>query len=281
MRHEIYITKTNGSKEIFSEEKLRQSLVNSGATKDTANHIVDHILKELEEGMSTSMIYDHAFFLLDRMEKPVAARYSLKKAIAELGPSGFPFEKFMAEVFRARGYHVETNQFIKGHCIEHEVDLVVWNENKLMMVEAKFHNEIGLKSDLKVALYVKARFDDIRGQEYMYGKKRKLDEGWLMTNTKFTTKAIDYANCAGLNLIGWNYPRENNLHDFIEDVGMHPITSLSTLTGGEKKALIDAGVMLCKDTRNHALLKNLGLSREKLEMVIEEANTICPERIKK
>ena len=42
-----------------------------------------------------------------------------------------------------------------GHCVEHEVDVMAWNENKLIIAEAKFHNAIGLKSDLKVALMLK------------------------------------------------------------------------------------------------------------------------------
>ncbi|MBI2474132.1 MAG: restriction endonuclease, partial [Candidatus Taylorbacteria bacterium] len=230
MRRDIYITKADGTKELFDPNKLAVSLITSGASKGTAKHIAEHVSKELDDGMSTSMIRDHAFFLLDRMEKPASARYSLKRALAELGPSGFPFEQFVAEIFRARGFHVETNQFIRGHCAEHEVDLVAWNENKLIMTEAKFHNELGLKSDLKVALYVKARFEDLSGFEHFYGKKRKLDEGWLITNTKFTEKAISYAACAGLKIVGWNYPEEDNLHELIVDSGLHPVTSISNLS---------------------------------------------------
>lgn len=280
-RREVFITKASGAKEPFNSEKLEVSLLNSGASKESAKHIVDHISHELEDGMSSSMLYDHAYFLLDRLEKPASARYSLKRALVELGPTGFPFEKFMAEVFRARSFHVETNQFIKGHCAEHEVDLVVWNENRLMMFEAKFHNEIGLKSDLKVALYVKARFDDIKGIDFYYGKKRKLDEGWLITNTKFTDKAIKYALCSGLRIVGWNFPVQGNLHDLIEDVAMHPVTSLNTLNQSDKKMLIDAGLMLCRDVRNEAFLKNLGFSKEKIEAVIEESNVVCPIEVKR
>jgi hypothetical protein len=212
------------------------------------------------------------------MEKPASARYSLKKALAELGPSGFPFEQFVAEIFRARGFHVETNQFIKGHCAEHEVDIVVWNENKLIMTEAKFHNELGLKSDLKVALYVKARFDDLSNVEYFYGKKRKLDEGWLITNTKFTEKAISYAACAGLKIVGWNYPDENNLHDLIVDAGLHPVTSISALSTGDKRKLIDSGIVLCRDAKNAAYLRELGIDPEKIDKVVEEAELINPTR---
>lgn len=276
MPREVYITKASGAKESFNAKKLETSLLNSGASKESAKHIVDHISRELEDGMSSSMLYDHAFFLLNRLEKPAGARYSLKRALAELGPTGFPFEKFMAEVFRARSFHVETNQFIKGHCAEHEIDLVAWNENRLMMFEAKFHNQIGLKSDLKVALYVKARFDDIRGIDFYYGKKRKLDEGWLVTNTKFTDKAIKYSLCSGLRIVGWNFPAQGNLHDLIEDTAMHPITSLSTLSQAEKKVFIDAGLVLCRDVRNEKILRSFGFSREKIEEIVEESNIVCP-----
>lgn len=278
-RKEIYIVKANGSKELFDINKLENSLRGAGAPHDTAEKISHHIEKELEDGMSTSMIYDHAFFLLDKTAKPLAARYSLKRALAELGPSGFPFEKFIGELFKARGYQVETNQFIEGLCAEHEIDLVAWNENKLIMVEAKFHNELGLKSDLKVALYIKARFDDLKNKDFSYGKKRPLNEGWLITNTKFTDKAIRYGKCAGVKLIGWNYPAEGNLQDMIEDVGLHPLTCLTSLSSLEKRNLLERGVVLCKEVRNGDFLNFVGIPREKVSAVIEESKNLCPSEI--
>ena len=98
------------------------------------------------------------------------------------------------------------------------MDGVAWNEEKLIMVEAKFHNELGIKSDLKVALYVKARMDDLKGSVFNYGgKDRKLSEGWLVTNTKFSSTAIHYGVCQNLVMIGWNYPEKGNLQDMIEE----------------------------------------------------------------
>jgi hypothetical protein len=272
---EVYITKANGVKEIFKPDKLSQSFLNSGASDDIARGIVEHISRELQDGMSTSVIYDHAFYLLGKKAKPLAARYSLRRALGELGPSGFPFEKFMASVFKVYGYQALNDQFVKGHCAEHEIDLVAWNENKLIMAEAKFHNQITLKSDLKVALYVKARFDDLKGIEFNYGKKRFLDEGWLITNTKFTDRAISYGRCAGLRLMGWNYPKEHNLHDFIEDVGLHPITCLNSISQVEKRTLIESGIVLCKDVIDSNKLEGLGFSDQSIKIISEEARQIC------
>lgn len=277
VERKVYIIKADGTREEFDEAKLSDSLTRAGASDEVRDKIVHHIAREIEEGMSTSAIYNHAFELLHKFETPVAARYSLKRAIADLGPSGFPFEKFVAEIFKAKGYETLTDQTVDGTCVDHEMDIVAWNENKLIMAEAKFHNELGMKSDLKVALYVKARFDDLKDMEFNYGSKRHLTEGILITNTNFTQKAIQYCECAGVKLIGWNYPRVGNLHDMIEDASLHPITCLSSLSGLEKKNLMEAGVVLCKNVRdNDSALLAAGLSRESIEKVKRESAYLCP-----
>ena len=274
----MFILKADGTQEEFKPEKLADSLRRARAGEDTIKKIVSHIDKEMVNGITTAKLYDHAFELLHKFERSVAARYSLKKAIAELGPSGFPFEKFIAEVMKTQGFEAVTNQIVQGRCADHEMDVVAWNGKKLIMAEAKFHNEYALKSDFKVALYIKARFDDLLdGPIFNYGKKRKLDEGFLITNTKFTEKAISYSECAGVRLIGWNYPKKGNLHDMIGEANLHPLTCLTTLSGAEKRMLLERGVVLCKAVaENHSLLKEIGMSQEKIERVISETEYFCP-----
>ncbi|MCR4311481.1 MAG: ATP cone domain-containing protein [Candidatus Taylorbacteria bacterium] len=273
----VFIVKTDGTKEEFKSGKLENSLARSGASDEVREKIVRHIAREIEDGMSTTAIYRHAFELLHKFETPVAARYSLKRAISDLGPSGFPFEKFVAEIYKAKGYEILTDQIVDGRCVDHELDIIAWNENKLLMAEAKFHNQLGIKSDLKVALYVKARFDDLKEREYDYGFKRRLDEGLLITNTNFTKKAIEYSKCAGVHLIGWNYPTVGNLHDMIEDASLHPITCLTSLTNGEKKVLMEKGVVLCKMVQeSDEPLLAAGLSRSTIERAREESKIFCP-----
>ncbi len=271
----IFIVKADGTKEEFNPAKLENSLLRAGADHSTVDEIVTHVAGELKDGMSTSQIYKHAFFLLDKKQRPVATRYSLRRAIMDLGPSGFPFEDFIGHILREKGYEVLVGQMVLGGCVEHEVDVVAWNENKLIMAEAKFHNELGIKSDLKIALYVKARFDDLKENVFMYGKERKLDEGWLITNTKFSTTAIHYAECKGLVLIGWNYPKQGNLQDMIVDSGLHPITCLTTLTGSQKKMLLARGIVLCKNIKeDESVLRSLGINKEKSNKIIEEINSL-------
>lgn len=265
------IVKSTGEKELFDVTKLEASLARAGASAKSISLIADHIQKEVRDGMSTGEIYAHAFSLLRRYEKPVALKYSIRRAVMELGPSGFPFEKFIAELFKARGFKAETNLLARGKCVEHEIDVMAWNDSKLIIAEAKFHNGIGLKSDLKVALYVKARFDDLKEAIFIAdGKKRNFDEAYLITNTKFTFPAIEYAKCAGLSLIGWNYPAQGNLHNMIEDFNLHPITALTTLNGSEKRDLLSQGIVLSKQLSDRNILKNAGIRDANIDAILHE-----------
>jgi len=272
----IYVIKADGTKELFNVSKLERSLKKAGASSKSVFEIIEQINSNIKEDITTLEIYKLAFQLLHKIEKPTALKYSLKRAIMDLGPTGFAFEDFIAEIFRQKGYTAETGKIVRGFCVEHEVDVVAWNEEKLIMVEAKFHNELGIKSDLKIALYVKARFDDLRKMTYKYGKDRQLDEGWLVTNTKFTSTAIEYGSCqGGLRMIGWNYPPVGNLHDMILESKLHPLTCLVSLNGREKKELLDKGIVLCKSIlENPDLMLTIGLSSSESNKVIEEIQSL-------
>ena len=135
-----------------------------------------------------------------------------------------------------------------------------------------------IKSDLKIALYVKERFDDLSEVTFDYGKKgRKLDEGWLVTNTKFTATAIEYGSHQGnrLVMVGWNYPPENNLHDMILEAKLHPLTCLITLNNYAKKELLAKGIVLCKTLlENQELLDAVGLTDDEKQKVLEEIKSL-------
>jgi hypothetical protein len=278
MDKQIYVTKATGEKELFLPEKLLNSLIRSRADEDVAKQVVETVVRDLPAEVTTKQIYKHAFDILERDHQPAAARYSLRKAVMEMGPTGFPFEQLVSEMFRTKGYETKTGQIIQGKCVEHEIDVVAWNDKELIMTEAKFHNELNIKSDLKIALYVNARWDDMDGKEYEgYGPKRKLTEGWLVTNTKFSSRAIEYAKCKRMVLVGWNYPEQGNLHDLIEEADLHPITCLRTISHVEKSALMSAGVVLCKQALdNMDIVEQSGLHREKLKRMMEEIRAIHP-----
>ena len=163
-----------------------------------------------------------------------------------------------------------------GTCIPHEIDVIAWKKDKLVFVEAKYHNEFNMKSDSKVALYIQARREDVSSIMYDYGGiKRKIDEFWLITNTKFSDQAIKYGECEGLKLVGWNYPAKGNLHDIIEQNGLHPITTMSSLSRDQKRDLIGRGIMVCIDIiGNPAILDQVGVRGDAKERVLTEAQMI-------
>ncbi|MFA6404383.1 MAG: ATP cone domain-containing protein [Candidatus Paceibacterota bacterium] len=277
MNHLISITKSDGTTELFEEEKLVNSLRRSGASPEVIDEIINEVEKEMWNGMKTEDIYHRAFGLLKHRSHSVAIKYSTRRAIFELGPDGFPFEKFVARIFNFWGYEAVTDQTVGGACVEHEVDVVAWKDKELAMVEAKFHNEFGLKSDLKVVLYVKARFDDVADNFYDYGgMKRKLTSRWLFTNTKFSDMAIKYGECKDIKLIGWNYPNSLSLHEIIDQNCLHPVTSIMSLSHQEKKDLIGRNALLCVDIiKNPDILHEIGVKTDIVSKVIEEANMVC------
>ncbi|MCK9352011.1 MAG: restriction endonuclease [Candidatus Paceibacterota bacterium] len=276
MSQQHWVIKANGEREIFDEEKLRSSLLRSGAGQDDTDTVVVRILSEMKEGMSTEKIYRHAFALLKRLHKGVAAQYSLRRAIREMGPSGFPFEQYVGEIFRTKGYEVKTDQIVQGWCVDHEVDVSAKKEGTHILIECKFHNEEGFKTDLKVALYVRERFQDIQKKhESVKDVTERFHEAWLVTNTKLTSKAIQYAQCAGLHVIGWNYPRHGNLQDLVNETRMYPITALTTLSGADKRRLMESGIVLFRDLfQKRNVMHGIGIDELKIDRVLSEATAL-------
>lgn len=272
-----FIVKATGEREEFNAQKLRDSLLRAHASLEAANRIVDQVETKLKNGDTTKEIYHDAFNLLRKEEHPAAIRYSLRRAVMELGPTGFPFEQFVAAIFHAQGFETTTEFIAQGECAEHEIDITAWNKEKLIFVEAKFHNEQGIKSDLKIALYIKARWDDLANKEFDgFGEpKRKMSEGWLITNTKFSESAVKYAKCRNMKLVGWNYPEQGNLQDLIEAAHLHPITCLQSITPSDEKLLMESGIVLCKQAKeNLDIVRQSGLPEEKISKMLAEIDLI-------
>lgn len=273
----INVTKASGMKMSFNKGKLKQSMLRAGANVEQANEIVSEVMEMLVEGMTTRKIYKTAFRLLRNISSPMAARYKLKRAIMELGPSGFPFEQFIGELLKHKGYKTQVGVIVKGHCVNHEVDVIAEKEAYHFMIECKFHNSQGHISDVKVPLYIQSRFLDIeREWKQIDGHTKKFHQGWIITNTRFSEDALQYGRCMNMNLIGWDYPKNNALKDWIDVSGLHPITCLTTLTKNEKQQLLDKKIVLCKTMhKNYSLLESIGVKPPRLQKVMEECLALC------
>lgn len=267
------ITKADGEQEPFDAVKFEQSLEHAGASSTARARITARVMHELHPGQRTDEIYRKAFDMLRKEEpQPIAARYSVKRALFELGPSGFPFEQFLAEVLRADGWTARTGVALTGRCAPHEVDVLAQKGGKRIGIEAKFHNTPGGKTDIKDALYVHARYEDLKAA---YDPQSKVDEGWLVTNTTFTRNAVRYAQCSSLTLIGWDYPRANNLMAMIEKGRVHPLTCLTALSVSEKQRLLERRIVLCKDISAPHVLREHGIRPDRIPKVMQEAKQLC------
>ena len=163
-QHKVSIIKASGEVMPFYSERLKRSLLKAGASEAQADTIVLQVQEKLYNGILTKEIYQQAFQLLKDSSRPVAAKYKLRRAIMELGPSGFPFEKYVAEIFRRKGYSVQTGKIVQGHCVKHEVDVIAEKENRYLMIECKFHNQTGIACDVKIPLYINSRFKDLEAK---------------------------------------------------------------------------------------------------------------------
>ncbi len=271
----FYIQKSSGEKQRFDLPKFRRSLFKAGAKEKEINHIIQQIKKDHPK--STQKIHEIATKFLQEKNPAVADRYNLKRAIMELGPDGYPFEKFIGQLFVAQGFEIETNVIIPGACVEHEVDVTAREKKNHFMIECKFHNRVGLKSNVKVSLYVQARFEDIRDAwQASPQHEHEFHQAWIVTNTKFTSEATKYAECKNMKLMSWAYPEHQSLAALVEKHDLFPITTLTSLTKHQKRTFLRNGLVLCRDARKHQkMLQKLGLKPREITRIVSESEAIC------
>lgn len=245
-----YVIKANGEKEPFSFQKIFKSAVRVGAPKQLALEIAEKIERESYPEIATSDIFKKVNKLLRERSKRSALRFNLKRGIRELGPTGFPFEKYVGEIFRSLGFKVKINHFIPGYCISnYEIDFIAEKDDLIYLGECKYRNIFSDKVDLKDALANYARFSDILNGLYFKSEKQKNTrlKTILVTNGKFTRQAINYSNCMGVDLLGWRFPKNRSLEYLVESQKLYPITILPFLKGYLKKVLVEKQLMLVKD----------------------------------
>lgn len=268
------VVKANGEVEPFSEEKVLRSIKRAGIPQELQRQVLAHIKAKLHDQIETWEIYHHITEFLGKSSIPYSkSRYSLKQSIMLLGPTGYPFEDYVARVLQAQGYVTQVRKILRGNCVSHEVDVIASHDTHTsgnsVMIEAKYHNSPGARSDVHVPMYTKARFDDVKGR---YG----LHEAWLVTNTKATIDAVAYAICVGMKVISWSYPENGSLRDLIEESGLYPVTMLSTLSASHKYKLLENHAVLCSDIcKNESLLDMLPLSKDERDRALSEIRFVC------
>lgn len=263
----MQVIKQSGEIQKFSPKKIYFSIIEAGGSKTLANDAVSEVRKNYHKNLTTAEILNLILTLLKK-EPGVSERYDLKRAIMSLGPSGFPFEAFFANLLKHYGYSVRNNLKLKGKIIYQEVDIIA-EKGKKFMIECKYHNEPGIWTRLHPAMYTYARFLDLKNYNF--------DQPWLVTNTQCSRDAINYAGGVNLKITSWKYPKNESLQKLIENKKLYPITILKALPDGIKEKLYSSRILIATDLLNYSLKElkqKIHLPENEIEKILEKVREI-------
>lgn len=272
----VDIIKTSGDVVPFDADKVRRSILRTGADGKTADAILAKVEKALKPRMSTKKIYSLVRSELTQSQPWAAARYNLRQGIIRLGPSGFNFEKYVASVLNAYGYEAETPEGYQGACIYHEVDVTAKKEGRTAFIEAKFRHDFRSQITIKDALATWSRYLDLVDGSGI-GLCPHFDEAWIVTNARFTEQVLQYGHCKNMVLIGWNHPRERTFAQMVDIAYLYPVTVLNDLSQPEINALARNNLMLCRELveeKIDVLENKTGLPGKRLAKLQELCNEV-------
>lgn len=272
----IKIKKHSGELAEFDVEKLRYSLSKSGASEIETEEVIEKMQPHIHDGMTTKTIYQLAFNQLKKVSGTLAARYSLKRALLDLGPAGFYFEQWIAKFLQNYGYQTLTNKIVQGEAVSHESDVIAKRGNDLFWIECKFRNTISSKITVTTPMYLLSRIKDVSIQSYnFFGKEEKITQGWLITNVYLTSDAVAFGEYYGIKMLSWDYPVNRSIKHLVDQKALYPITCLTTLTKREKEYLLSQGYILVKDLyEQDDLFENNMLNKRNKSKILYEVKEL-------
>ncbi len=274
MSKELYVINLRGEKELFSWQKVYKSAKRAGAPSFLSKNIADKIERDAYQGIKTSEIFKQIRKFLREKSPQAGLRFNLKKAMAMLGPTGFAFEKYIAEIFSEKEFKTKLNRIAAGRCCRHEIDFVAENDERIIYCECKYRHKGGSRIDLPLILQNHARFLDIKnGSPLKGGDGTKKLETLVITNAKFTSEAIKYSNCVGMGLLGWRYPKKQGLEYFIEKYKLYPITILPSFKKSFFSIFSEKKIMLAKDV----LLLDIDRFAKENNLVFQQLQSLVKE----
>ena len=167
------------------------------------------------------------------------------------------------------GYKTSVSNKLKGKRIIEEVDIIAIKDKK-WMIECKYHNEPGIITRLHPALYTYARFLDL--------EKHNFYAPWLVTNTKCSEDAIEYAKGVNLKITSWKYPHNEGLQDLIMEKNLYPVTILKSVSTEIFNKLYSARITVAidlLDTPLNEISRRTGIDQKIVTKMIREIREVC------
>ena len=277
---DMYIVKSTGESELFSEEKLRGGLQRAGVPTHLLDRVVNAVSERVRNGTSTKRIAALVNEQLARESRASMYRYTLHDALLKLGPAGFKFEKYVGAILQAYGYEVDYPEELHGACVDHEVDIVARKDGRTVMIEAKFRNDFQYFVRLKDTMATWARFQDLNDGAKL-GRCPKFDEAWIVTNGRISTRSEKFGACKGIRMLGWKYPKGASLATYVDHTSLYPVTVLHELTPRELERLSDRDLLLCRQVAKltpKRLAKTAKLPSGRATKIIETCRQILAPR---
>ncbi len=267
----IWVMKEDGQKENFNPAKVKYAVRRSGLSGKEADEVIKELRPHLYNGIRTKNIYRLVYGIIDQMRPEVSHRYNLKRALQRIGPAGYEFEDFIGTLLDLEGYSTEVRQNLEGKCVSHEIDVVASKGKENYMIECKFRNQPGYKCRIQTALYVYARFLDLR-EGAKRGYCQKFTRPWVVTNAKFSQDVLSYSECMGIELLGWKYPLRDGLETRVDRSKCYPI-SVINMSDRVLRQLLRKKIVTVYDVPENAqtLSTRTGISLRKAREIIERA----------
>jgi hypothetical protein len=270
----VKVVKYDGEREPFSVKKVYDSAMRAGASSSLARRVSREIENEVYQNITTAEIFKRIRKKLKEENLQIALRFSLKEAMKKLGPAGFIFEDFVRRVLSCYGLKVGSSMIISGRCCKYEIDFLAEKENMVYLGECKYRNNQGDRIDVNVCLKSFAILEDVKSSGRF---KDKAVDFLIVTNSRFTEEAMKYASCKGIELLGWNYPKDEGLEDMVENKKLYPITILPSFKGYLADVLRKEGMMLVGDVLSFNIekfSKRVNIPKKQLEALKREAETL-------
>jgi Holliday junction resolvase-like predicted endonuclease len=269
----VLVTKADGSKQLFDEEKIVRTCLRMGASREDALQIVQQVEGRLYEGISTRKILQMIYSLMRKQKPAVKHLFDLKYGISLMEPKP-EFEAFIRILLVQSGFKVEPNTILRGLCGEHEADAIATRDGMTHFVEVKHHNSYHALTGLDESRIARAILEDVT-EGYSHGLSSiKIDRAMIVTNTRYSEHAMKYGRCRDILQVGWSSPEFFGLREMVEKHKLYPLSCLRGISAKVRLRLVEAGVVVIKQLLEQDLRyleRKTELPRETILSIMEKA----------
>jgi len=272
---EVFVTKANGTRQLFDREKVVRTCLRMGASRKIAEDVAERVESRLYDGIPTSQILQMTFRSLRSYKPAIRHLLDLRRGLS-LMDSKPEFEIFVQILLANNGFEVSPNRIVAGKCVEHEVDAIARRSGLTYFVEAKHHVNYHTPTGLDESRIARAILEDVTEGFRCGSCDLKIEGAMIVTNTRYSEHARRYGKCRKILQIGWNSPANLSLQRMIEEKNLYPISCLRGLKSETKTKLVNSRIVLIKqllEMKPSKLARETGIPKETLKQIIEKAQT--------